>query len=149
MIRRMLLAIVALVGALIAAYLTLYKFGVIGTLACSNLGSCELVQTTRFASFLGFPVAMWGVGYYLAVLVVALAGTSARWGESAGLSLALVLLTGWGVLFSGYLTWLELFVIHAICLWCVTSALLALTLFVIAWLDWRSARAGEAMGAEA
>src|SRR5574338_966983 len=140
MSKRMLLAVVALVGAFVATYLALYKIGMIGTLACSNLGNCEQVQLSRWATFLGLPVAAWGVGYYLLVLALALAGLGSRFSESSGLSLALVVLTGWGVLFSAWLTYLELFVIHAICVWCVTSAVLALVLFGSAWFDWREQR---------
>ena len=46
-------------------------------------------------------------------------------------------LTGFGLVFSLWLTYLELFVIHAICQWCVISAILATTLFVLSWLDLR------------
>jgi uncharacterized membrane protein len=52
----------------------------------------------------------------------------------------LVLLTAWGALFSLWLTWLELFVIHAICQWCVISALIAVALLIVAVLDWREGR---------
>lgn len=144
MTKRMLLALLALVGVFLALYLTLYKVGIIGTLACSNSGSCETVQTSRWATFLGLPVAAWGLGYYAVLLVVAFAGVQERWSESAGVSTALLLLTGWGVIFSAYLTYVELFVIHAICTWCVGSAVLVTLMFVVAALDYRArGRDGE------
>ena len=65
----MLAALVALAGMFVALYLTLYKLGYIGTLACA-VGSCETVQTSKWATFLGFPVGGWGVAYYVAVLAV-------------------------------------------------------------------------------
>ena len=136
MTKRMMAALVALAGLFIALYLTLYKLGYIGEITCA-VGSCEVVQTSRWATFLGLPVAAWGVGYYLAVLAVSIAGTSARWEDSRGASLLLLGLTAWGALFSLWLTYLELFVIEAICQWCVVSALLALVLLVLAWLDYR------------
>jgi uncharacterized membrane protein len=136
----MLAALLALVGLFVALYLTLYKMGVIGELVCAA-GSCETVQTSRWSVFLGAPVAAWGVGYYVVVLVMAIAGTTERWEDAPGLSLAMLLLTGWGLLFSLWLTWLELFVIHAICQWCVGSATIALALFVVSLLDWRETRA--------
>ena len=68
--KRMLVALVALAGVFVALYLTLYKLGYIGTLACA-IGSCETVQTSKWATFLGFPVGGWGVGYYLFVLALA------------------------------------------------------------------------------
>jgi uncharacterized membrane protein len=136
MTKRMLAALVALAGLFVATYLTLYKLGVIGTMTCS-VGSCEAVQLSRWATLLGLPVAAWGVGYYALVFVLALAGVQERFAESRGLALALVLLTGWGLIFSAWLTYLELFVIDAICQWCVVSAILAAVLFVICWLDYR------------
>ena len=134
MSRRMLIALLALCGVFLSTYLALYKAGVIGTLACGT-GECETVQLSRWATFLGLPVAAWGVGFYLAVLAVALVGVQEVFAESRGFALALVVLTGWGVLFSAWLTYLELFVIHAICRWCVGSAVLTLMLFVLAVLD--------------
>lgn len=137
MTRRMLTALVALVGLFVALYLALYKAGVIGVLAC-GAGSCDTVQLSRWATFLGVPVAFWGVGYYTVVLAVAFAGVQNRWQGSRALALALLVLTGWGVLFSAWLTYLELFVIHAICRWCVVSAVIAAVLFGLALWDWRS-----------
>jgi uncharacterized membrane protein len=132
----MLAALVALAGLFVAAYLTLYKMGVIGTLTCS-VGSCETVQLSRWATLLGLPVAAWGVGYYAVVFALTLAAVQDRFAESRVLSLALVILTTWGLIFSVWLTYLELFVIHAICQWCVVSAVLAAVLFGLCWLDWR------------
>ena len=97
-------------------------------------------QTSRWAIFLGAPVAAWGVGFYVVVLALAVAGTTERWEDSPRLSLAMLLVTGWGALFSLWLTGLELFVIHAICQWCVGSAVIALSLFVVSLLDWREMR---------
>jgi uncharacterized membrane protein len=77
------------------------------------------------------------VGYYLVVLALALTGLTARFADSRGLSQTLVGITAFGLLFSVWLTYLELFVIHAICQWCVISAVLAATLFVLSWLDLR------------
>jgi uncharacterized membrane protein len=126
--RRQLIALLAVVGACIATYLTLYKLGVIGTLSCS-IGSCETVNTSKWSRLLGLPIAAWGLGYYLTVLVVAIVGTQPRFEGSPGFARALVGLTTVGLVVSGYLTALELFVIHAICMWCVISALIATTIF--------------------
>ena len=133
-----------MLAALVALYLTLYKLGYIGTLACS-VGSCETVQTSRWATFLGVPVGAWGVAYYVGVLAVSLAGLTPALAERRGVSQLLVGVTGVGLVFSLWLTYLELFVIHAICQWCVISAILATALFVISWLDLRDVNswAGE------
>src|SRR5476649_996301 len=118
----MLAALVALAGMFIALYLTLYKLGYIGTLACA-VGSCETVQTSKWATFLGFPVGAWGVAYYVAVLAVSLAGLSPALSDRRSVSQLLVAMTGVGFVFSLWLTYLELFVINAICEWCVMSAI--------------------------
>ena len=132
----MLAALVALAGLVVALYLTLFKLGYIGNLVCA-VGSCEVVQTSKWATLLGYPVAAWGVAYYVAVLAVSLAGLSPGLVDSRRVSQLLVLMTATGVLFSLWLTYLELFVINAICMWCVVSAVLATLLFVIAVLDLR------------
>ena len=134
--KRMLMAVVALAGVFVALYLTLYKLGYIGTLVCA-VGSCEKVQTSKWATFLGFPVGAWGVGYYIGVLGLAIAGLTPRLADSRLLSRVLIVVTGVGVLFSLWLTYLELFVIDAVCQWCVISAILATLLFVLSWLDLR------------
>ena len=144
MTRRMLTALLALFGVFVALYLALYKAGIIGTLAC-GAGGCETVQLSRWSTFLGISVAVWGVGYYIVVLTLALATLQDRWADSRRLALGMLVLTGWGVVFSGWLTYLELFVINAICRWCVVSAVVAVLLFVLVLLDWRSVRsAGSA-----
>ena len=75
--------------------------------------------------------------------LVALAGLGASLADSERPSQLLVAMTAFGVLFSLWLTWLELFVIHAICTWCVVSAILVAILFVIALLDLRDVNAME------
>ena len=135
------LAVLAMIGAFIAAYLTLYHYGYIGTLACvGGSGGCDTVQTSRWSKLFGLPVATWGLGYYLTVLVLALIATHERFVESRGISTLLMALTAWGALFSAYLTYLEAGPIGAWCQWCVGSAIVAGLLFIVAFLDWREGR---------
>lgn len=135
----MVIAAVALVGLFPAMYLWLYKLGVVGTLSC-KIGGCEKVNTSPWAIFLGQPVALWGVAYYVVLFAVALAGTSERFAADRRVPIALVTLTGWGVLFSGYLTYLEAAVIHAWCQWCVVSAILVCIMFALSVLELRASR---------
>jgi uncharacterized membrane protein len=137
------IAVLAMIGMFIALYLTLYKLGVIGTLSCS-IGSCETVNTSRWARFAGLPVAGWGVFFYLDALVLALVGIQPVLARNPLISWALVVWTGIGVLFSAWLTYLELFRIHAICIWCVTSAVIVLALFALSVMDLRQCRSPEA-----
>jgi len=102
------------------------------------------VQGSNWAKFLGQPVALWGVGYYLSVFAVAMAGSMGALVEKRWPSVVLVALNGWGVIFSGYLTWLEVVKIDAICRYCVGSAAGVVVLFVLSWLDLRAQAAAPA-----
>ncbi|MGH9419650.1 MAG: vitamin K epoxide reductase family protein [Thermoanaerobaculia bacterium] len=132
----MIVAMLALAGIFVATYLLLYKIGMIGHLSCS-IGSCETVNTSKWATFLGIPVAGWGVAFYVVLFVLALVSTGERYADSRGIAQALVVLAASGVLFSAWLTWLELFRIHAICQWCVTSAVLVTVIFLVSLLELR------------
>ena len=132
----MIIGMLALIGVFVSTYLTLYKFGYIGSLQCA-VGSCETVNTSRWATFFGLPVAAWGLGFYVSALALVVVGIQERYADSRALSLALVALTGWGVVFSGWLTYLELFVIDAICIWCVTSAVIVLVMFAVSVAEYR------------
>ena len=136
MTKRMVVALLALVGLFVALYLTMYKTGMIGVITCS-IGSCETVNTSRWSTLLGLPVAAWGLGFYITALAVAIASLQDRWVDERAPSVVLVALSGWGVLFSAWLTYLELFVIHAICMWCVISAIIVTLIFIVAVLDLR------------
>jgi uncharacterized membrane protein len=128
---RQAIALLALVGWFVALYLWLYAIGVAGELKCGT-GGCETVQTSRWAELFGVPVAFYGVVGYAVLLAVALAGLRPGWVERRGPTLLLAALATGGVLFSGWLTYLELFVIHAICRWCVTSAVIMAVIWVVA-----------------
>jgi uncharacterized membrane protein len=129
--RRQAIALLALVGFCIALYLWFYKIGIIGKLQCGS-GSCEFVQTSRYGALFGVPVAFYGVVGYAVIFAVAIAGLqpaqlARRWPTTA-----LALLSAGGVLFTLYLTGIELFVLHAICRWCVGSALVVTAIAAIA-----------------
>ena len=135
----MIVAALALAGIFISLYLTLYKFGVIGELTCS-IGSCETVNTSKWSKFLGLPVAAWGLLFYVDVFAIAVAGTTRRLESISAISAILVVQAAIGVLFSAWLTYLELAVIHAICIWCVTSAVVVTLIFLVSVADLRELR---------
>jgi uncharacterized membrane protein len=135
----MIVAALALAGIFISAYLTLYKLGVIGDLSCT-LGSCETVNTSKWSTFLRLPVAMWGLFFYIDVFVISLVGTMPRFEDEQLVSLILVAEAAIGVLFSAWLTYLELAVIHAICIWCITSAIIVVLIFLLSIADLREMR---------
>jgi uncharacterized membrane protein len=132
--RRMTIAALALIGVFVALYLTMYKMGAIGHLAC-GFGSCELVNSSKWSIFAGAPVAAWGLGFYVATLVVAVAGTSPGLVHKREISYLLAGMSAVGVAFSAWLTYLELYVINAICKYCVTSALIVTAIFIVSVAD--------------
>jgi uncharacterized membrane protein len=111
------LAVLALVGLLLSAYLTWTHLRGVAPVCVGGSGGCETVQTSRYSEILGVPVAVLGLAGYAGLLFSTLLPREGA--VFFGLFVALV-----GVLFSGYLTWLELFVIRAVCQWCVVSAAL-------------------------
>jgi uncharacterized membrane protein len=136
--RRRSIAVISLIGIFLATYLTLYKLGYIEALACGT-GSCEVVQASRWSKLLGQPVALWGVGFYLAMFALSVAGSFGQLEESRPIGIALAVMSGGGVLFSAYLTFVEVAWLHAICRYCVVSACLVVVLFTLSALDLREA----------
>ena len=143
MTKRMIVAALALAGIFVSLYLTLYKLGIIGELSCS-IGSCETVNTSKWSRFLGLPVAAWGLLFYIDVFAISLLGTLPRFEDERVISIVLVAEAAVGVLFSAWLTYLELAVIQAICIWCVTSAVIVTLILVVSAADMREfARRGD------
>ena len=134
---RQAIALLALVGVFVALYLWLHALGFGGPIKCGT-GGCETVQTSQWAVLFGFPVAFYGVVGYLAILVVALAALRPVAALDRKWNVMLVAVSTIGVLFTAYLTYLELFVIHAICRWCVGSAVIITLIWIVALLSPRS-----------
>jgi len=128
-VSRMVVAVLSLLGLFVAGYLALYKLGYLGIIQCGT-GGCETVQASRYAFFLGLPVAVWGIGEYLALFVLAMLGVQPRWARSRGIALGLFGLAAVGVVFTVYLTYLEAAVINAWCRWCIGSAVIITLVFL-------------------
>lgn len=130
-VHRMAIAVFALFGLLIAVYMLLYKLQVIGTVACGS-GSCETVQASPWAVFLGIPVPAWGVAGYLLILVLAFAGLQPNLVDNKLVSALLLGSATVAFAFSVYLSAVEAFLIHAWCRWCIGSAIVATLIFLSA-----------------
>lgn len=126
--------IFVVVGIGIAGYLTYIKLFAIEPY-CAGVGNCEAVQSSPYAELLGVPVAIWGLLTYLALLGLLLVKRSDWRGLGHLAGMATFLVTMVGVIFSAYLTYLELAVIHAICPWCVGSAVVMTVLFVLSVIE--------------
>ena len=129
---RMFVAVLALIGVLIATYMQMYHMGLLGSILCGT-GGCETVQTSPWSKFYGIPVPLLGLLGYGGMLALAMLGIQPRF--AADRRIPALLLAGGviGFLFSAYLTYLEAYVIHAWCQWCIASAVLA-TLLLLATL---------------
>ena len=124
----------AAAGAGIALYLGITKLLQTTPALCTVGGSCEIVQASHYALFLGVPTALWGAGLYVVLGVLAARPfTRRRWLWSFGLAVG-------GAAFSLYLTGVSLFVLGAACGWCVASA--AIVLALLAALLWWKPPAG-------
>ncbi len=127
------LVAVTLAGLAIAGYLAIVRF--LGEAAvCGPSQGCETVAASAYSVVLGIPVAAWGVAFSLVV-----AGCALAWWRRADRR---ALLAAYGLLLLGtlvvaYLTYLELFVIHAICLWCASYAVTVVASLVVAGLALR------------
>ena len=95
------------------------------------------MQLSPWSRFGGLDVSLIGIVGYAGLLTLSLVAlqpglSSRRWPATL-----LTVLAGIGVAFTTYLTYLELFVIHAICRWCLGSAVLIVAVFILALLDRR------------
>jgi uncharacterized membrane protein len=121
-LRRVML-VLSVIGLGIAIYLTYVHYSGTQPL-CTAGGSCLKVQTSQWSKLVGIPVSLLGLIGYIGIVASLLAPD----GEEAQLATLGLTLVGFG--FSAYLTYRELFSIHAVCEWCASSAVI-LTLLLI------------------
>lgn len=117
-------------GLSIAAYLTYTHYNH-NALVCS-VGDCGTVQTSDYATIGPVPIAILGLLMYLFVGALALA----RMRGSRLISHDRATIASWTVTFAGllyalYLTYVEIWVIDAICQWCVASAIVTTIIFAV------------------
>ncbi len=116
--------LLSVLGLGVALYLTYVETQNVAAV-CGPVGDCNTVQASPFAELFGFlPVGLLGAVGYVAILISWFArrrseGTVGRLAPLAVFGMAL-----FGVLFSIYLTYLELYIIKAVCIWCLTSAVI-------------------------
>lgn len=126
---RYLLFIIAFLGLLVSGYLFVtYLSG--GPIRCGDGHGCEVVRGSAYSNFFGIPTPAYGLLFY-----VALGLGAALWSDGSHklVYLFLLITTGIGLAISLYLTYLEAYVIHAWCRWCVVSAVLTVLAFLVVW----------------
>lgn len=121
----------SLAGLLVSAYLTYEHFTANTTLACPAGGAvdCAKVTTSAWATFVGVPVALLGVVFFVAALALCLPGAwrrSGHWWDTARLAWVSA-----GLAMALYLVWAELFRVQAICLWCTAVHATTFLLWVV------------------
>ncbi len=144
---RLLIAAIAILGALVTGYLTVVKLTG-GSAACPTSG-CNQVLSSPYATVFGVPLTLFGLLAYVSMVAFALAPMAANPVEKKDLHSQLdnwtwLLLFAGGTamtVFSGYLMYLLAFEIKAVCLYCLASAFFSLSLLVLtligrAWEDW-------------
>ena len=135
----------SLLGVAVAAYLSWVALDPNAEAACSGVGDCHAVQGSEYADVAGVPVALLGLGMYGALAALCGLRRLGPWrsdpaGEPAVLGVWCFALALAGTAFSAYLTYLELFVIEAVCIWCVASALVVTAIALLAAADLARAR---------
>jgi uncharacterized membrane protein len=118
----------AILGLIVALYLVYIKINPASTF-CAGVGDCEAVNTSIYSEINGIPIAVLGTLAYAFILGILLlesrSGMIEQWGPLVIFGTTLI-----GVLYSAYLTYIELAVIHKICPYCVTSAVVMTIIFV-------------------
>lgn len=119
--------IFSFLGFLDAAYLSVKHY--LGTpVTCSIFEGCEKVTTSQYAVIAGVPLALWGAVFYLFMLIL----TVLYWDLRAAWALNLMIIFSVsGFLVSALLMYLQFFVIKALCLYCVVSAVDSTALFIL------------------
>lgn len=120
------LIIVSFIGFLDASYLTVAHYGGID-LTCTILKGCEEVTTSEYSVIFGVPLALLGVFYYLTVLLLSLIYFDTK---NRFILKIIPPLTVAGLFASAWFVYLQLFVIKAICEYCMISAATSTTLFI-------------------
>jgi uncharacterized membrane protein len=133
---RITLTVLTVVGLGVASYLTYIHYAGIEPLCSIKGNPCSQVQKSIYSELAGVPVALIGLIGYVLILSSLLAPD----GEQTRFATAGLTLGGFG--FSAYLTYRELFSLHKICEWCVSSAIIMTIMMCLS--IWRYLRGGSA-----
>lgn len=137
---RLLIPALAVVGILDSLYLSYVKIAHAKPF-CAGLGDCDTVNSSPYSVFLGVPIAYLGVLMYATLFVLSYWGPRLPEPLATYAPLLVMAMAFGGVLYSAYLTYLELYVIEAICIYCVISAVVITLIFLSSlWLYWRDQR---------
>lgn len=126
-----LVPLLSVIGIGIAGYLAYVEVTHVEAV-CGPIGDCNAVQGSAYAQIMGIPVALLGIIFFLVVALLWIALPRITDNRNRRIALGSMLgLTIAGTLFSVYLTVLEIFVIDAVCAWCLTSAVISTALMLL------------------
>jgi uncharacterized membrane protein len=135
--------LLSLLGVIVAGLLWYWHANPVD-IPCGGAHDCRDVAQSKYASFpvgSNYPVAMYGVFGYLAIAVSAFLRTLPNHPKKDHRLVGLIVLASTiGTLAALQLTYIELFVLHKICKWCVASQILILAIAVISSTEWRRQR---------
>ncbi len=127
--------VTTLVGLLDSIYLSYIKLTHTEAF-CAGIGECDIVNTSPYSEIAGIPMALLGASAYVALVILLIVeGRRGFWKNNS--LLIFFGMTLIGLLYSAYLTYIEVAVINAICPFCVLSAVAMLVLFVVSILRLR------------
>ena len=135
--RLWLMRLLALVGMGVSGYLTWAHLAG-RSVACGQSQGCDIVQQSIYSEVGGIPIALLGLAAYMALFALTFLRGHILGGLQDFIPLAIFGISLIGVLYSAYLTYLELYVIDAICRWCVSSAIIMTAIFLLSLLDLRA-----------
>jgi len=125
----MVLMVASIIGLLDSIYLAYVKIANTEIYCTPGLGDCDVVNASQWSTLFGIPLGIYGIIGFSFILLLAVFGNKSKMlAPHADLLLFAISLAGF--LFSLYLTYIELFVLQAICQWCVLSALMMTVIFV-------------------
>jgi hypothetical protein len=137
---RKFVAVLALLNALVATYLHLWKIGLAGSLACGGGHGCEYIQGSPYGWFLGVDVALIGAVGYAAVCLVATIGALAQFEDEVWPTRVLQLLVFAAFLFTLRLKYAEFIILKGFCPWCAISAVSITVMAVLMVLEGKRVR---------
>jgi uncharacterized membrane protein len=134
--------VVAFIGFIDATYLTVKHYqGIIPP--CAEGFQCETVLTSAYATVAGVPVALGGALYYLAILIIAIIYAEYRFHDAKkdihhsprqeGAALLLAAGVSVGLLVSLWFLYVQLFLIHSLCLYCLASGVTSTLIWLVVW----------------
>ncbi len=138
-VSRLAVPVLGILGIAITSYLTYTHYS--GAKAiCIAGASCDAVLTSHYSEVWGIPLSLFGLAMYIVITAM---GFWFALRESASehlLALGIYGIAVTGILFTAYLYYLEIFVLHAFCTWCIASSIVLALIFVFSIINFATTK---------